>query len=99
MTRVPRSLKVRILNSALLLLVILSAQFIVLTHTHDPLHHNADVVCKVCVSGDHLGHGLVHAAGNYAIAVGLVSPSGFVTLSHPIVFFTHALARAPPTYS
>ncbi|WP_455212235.1 hypothetical protein [Kaarinaea lacus] len=85
-----------LLNSLLLLLVIVGAQFIVLTHSHDSLHHNADALCKVCISGEHLSHAITGVA-----AAGLISAieffhAGWNIHTYPKLSFTHALARAPP---
>jgi hypothetical protein len=87
---------IRALNSILLVFVILGAQFVVLTHTHDSEHHNVDALCKVCINGEHLGHALVNS-GN----AGVPKVKEFFRLDDiasvfPILFFTHALARAPP---
>ncbi|WP_455204517.1 hypothetical protein [Kaarinaea lacus] len=91
-----RSKTLRILNSLLLVGVILSAQFVVLTHKHDSLQHNADALCKVCISGEHLGHGL--ATITYArIAVEKASFFDNIIIQfYPSFNFTHSLARAPP---
>lgn len=91
-----RSKTFRILSSLLLVCAILSAQLVALTHTHDSLHHNTDSLCKVCISGDQLGHGLATVT-NAGIAVVKESFSDSVIIQfYPSFNFTHSLARAPP---
>ena len=88
--------KVRVLNSLLLVLVILGAQFVVLTHTHDSSHHSADSLCKVCVSGEHSGNALIGSPPGQVQSITEFFLPRFVTQVYLRLFSTQALARAPP---
>ena len=87
---------VRFRNILLLVSVILVSQYAVLTHSHDSLKNNADAICKVCISGEHLSH-LLLCSGSPEISL----PENFflagsIEHSHPVLIFIHAFARAPP---
>ena len=97
MTNITRPTTVRVLHSLLLVFVILWAQYIVLTHEHDSPHSHADKLCKICVSGEHLGHALAHSAQAGINPIKEFFLAGLIVHAYPVLFFTHALARAPPT--
>jgi hypothetical protein len=85
-----------IVNYLLLGLLILGAQFVVLTHTHDAAHPSVDVLCKVCISGEHLGHALIASGRIGTSPLTQFFHLDFISDDYVVSFFTHALARAPP---
>ena len=96
MTNRIRPNKVNLLYNFLLVVALLGAQFVVLTHTHDSLHNTTDALCKVCISGEHLGQALTGAVpAGINILKGFFI-TGWIVRIYPDLFFIRALARAPP---
>jgi len=93
-----RANKLRFHYSAMLVVALLFAQYIVFSHTHDSLHHNTDALCKICISGEHLGHGLASASDVGVPSIKEFFLVGSATKVYINLFFTCALARAPPAF-
>ena len=86
----------RVFGYLLLVLMVLGAQFVVLTHTHDAAHLAPDMLCKVCISGEHLGHALTASDEAGIPSLAQFFHLDFIRQDYHALFFTHALARAPP---